>query len=187
MKIYYNGQRSKRMERDYEGKFTNFKRKCRSIFRGFVKLSIVAFAGYAVYVAGGIFQPRSIAVENIVEIDNLTPKIEELKGKLVADIQKCESAGHKENDGIIIFDSNNEASIGTLQFQRKTVQHYYKTLYGKTITPKEAVLIALDDEKAEQLAHDIIFKDIKGVSNWYNCANKTDAQGRIKIIKELQK
>ena len=175
----------KLVKRNPEGRFTSFKSKCKSIFRGFVKLSIVAFAGYMIYIAGGIFQPRAIATP--VLFDNLTPKIEELKSKVVADIQKCESKGFKESDGIIIFDSNNKASIGTMQFQKSTIIHYYKVLYGQTITPKEAILIALDDEKAEALAHDIIFKDSKGVSNWYNCANKINAKGRLETIKELAK
>lgn len=180
-----NGSRNKKLERQYDGTFTSFKRKVKMLFRGFVRLSIIAGIGYAIYIAGGIFQPRSIAVDNIIEVDNLTPKIAELKSNLVNAIQKCESKGHKESDGIIIFDSNNEASIGTMQFQRKTVVYYYKILYGKTITPKKAILIALDDEKAEQLAHDIIFKDSKGVNNWFNCANKIDAKGRLATIKEL--
>ena len=133
------------------------------------------------------FFPKTEYVKEQVLVDNLAPKIDELKSNLVEAIQKCESKGHKESDGIIIFDSNSEASIGTLQFQRKTVQYYYKHLYGKTITAKEAVLIALDDEKAEQLAHDIIFKDSKGVNNWYNCANSINAKGQLTVIKTLQK
>lgn len=48
MKIFYQGQRSKRMERDYEGRFTSFKRKIKSFFRGVVRLS---FASLVVYIA----------------------------------------------------------------------------------------------------------------------------------------
>lgn len=118
----------------------------------------------------------------------LESKIEKLKNKLVEDIRNCERSKYSENDGIIIFDSNEEASIGTLQFQRKTVIHYYKVLYQKNITPKEAILISLDDTKAKALAKDIIFNDSKGWRNWYNCGMKKEinAQAKVEIIKELE-
>lgn len=118
----------------------------------------------------------------------LEAKIDELKDKIVEDIRNCERSKYSENDGIIIFDSNEEASIGTFQFQRKTVIHYYKTLYQKTITPKEAILISLDEPKARSLVKDIIFKDSKGWRNWYNCGIKKEisAEQRVKIIKELE-
>lgn len=186
MKIGTYRWKNGNLKRDGEGRFTSFLSKCKKVFKFVVRWTAVAGVGYALILVG-IFYHRTTATEKIVEVDNLTPKVQELKNKVVADIQSCESRGHKESDGIIIFDSNAEASIGTMQFQRKTVIHYYKTLYGKTITPKEAILIALDDEKAEALAHDIIFKDSKGVNNWYNCANKINAKGRISTIKELAK
>ena len=66
-----------------------------------------------------------------------------------------------------------------------TIIHYYKTLYSKDITKKEAVLIALDNEKAEQLASDIIFETEKGYRNWLNCSNKHGLAERVKFIKGL--
>jgi hypothetical protein len=184
----YRPDKKGNYRRDGEGRFTKsgFERFWDGV-KFWTKFSAVALV--VTMLIGGTaraFFPKTEYVKEEVMVDNLTPKIAELKTKVVDDIQKCESKGYKENDGIIIFDSNSEASIGTMQFQRKTVIHYYKTLYGKTITPKEAILIALDDEKAEALAHDIIFKDSKGVGNWYNCSKKIDAQGRISTIKALQ-
>lgn len=185
MKILINGKRNKEAERDYEGKYTSFKRKIRKLFKNVMWAGVIASIGYGVFLAGGFFQPRAFAVP--VLHDNLTPKVEELKDKVVGDIRDCERASYTENDGLIVFDSNKVASIGTLQFQVKTVQYYYKKLYGTTITGKEALLIALDDQKAKSLAKDIIFKDSKGYANWYNCSKKINAQGRLEVIKELQK
>lgn len=176
MKITYNGKEV----RDSKGRFSSFSKKLKW-WTG------VALLLYGVYLAGGFFQPRAVAINNIVEIDNLTPKIEELKDSIVEDIRNCERSKYNENDGIIIFDSNNEASIGTFQYQRKTVQHYYNTLYKQKITPKEAILIALDEAKARQLTKDIIFKDSKGWKNWYNCGVKINAEGRLQTINELTK
>lgn len=185
MKIYVNGKRSNKLERDYEGKFTSFKRRVKNFFRMVMIGAGILTASFILIVLGGYVNPAIKYQTTIAEKDNLTPKVNDIKDKIISDIQSCESVGHKESDGIIIFDSNKEASIGTLQFQRKTVQHYYKTLYGQDITPKEAILIALDDDKAEALAKDIIFKDSKGWKNWFNCGTKTNTETKLKVINEL--
>jgi len=83
-------------------------------------------------------------------------------------LESCESAGFSEEDAPIIFDSNNKASIGVFQFQKATIIHYFKTLYKEDITPKEAVMIALDEKKSRQLAEDIVFSS--GLSDWKTCA-----------------
>jgi hypothetical protein len=120
-------------------------------------------------------------------VDNLGKKITEIKSEALDALSQCESRGHKEEDGIIIFDSNNEPSIGRYQFQRDTVIHYYKVLYNQTINRKEAVLIALDDDKARKLAYDIIFSsDSKGWRNWFNCGNKIDIAATLKLIAKLE-
>ena len=155
------------------------------LFWTIVILGIIA----GVFELGRYLYPAKVYTtqEIIKEVDNLSGKIEELKNSLVLDIQKCESKGYKETDGIIVFDSNNQASIGTFQYQRKTVMYYNKTLYNKVITPKEAILISLDDQKAKELTTDIIFKDSKGWRNWYNCGVKVGAEGRLATINQLQK
>lgn len=182
-KMYMNNKI--RVYRDYDGRYkgvTLFTKVLRVAFFSFV---LVAFTiGYFKY------NPivKTVEAEKIITQDNLTPKIEELKKDIVNTIQACESKGHSEEDGIIVFDSNKQMSIGTLQFQKKTVQYYYKSLYNKEISPKEAVIIALDDSKAEQLAYDIIFSsNAKGWSNWYNCSKKHAIESKIAIIRSLEK
>lgn len=134
-----------------------------------------------------------VNIEKQVLVDNLSVKINELKGSLVSDIQKCESAGYNEDYGLITFDGHKTnknveiPSIGTYQFKKATIIYYYDTLYQKDITGKEAVLIALDDNKAGQLASDIIFKTDNGLSNWLNCSNKINGKGRLEIIRQLEK
>ena len=155
---------------------------------------IMIVIGVGAYFIGGKFNPdiRYQAGEKVI-VDNLSQKVNELKGALVSDIQKCESAGYDESDGIITFDGNKNnkkieiPSIGTYQFKKSTIIYYYDTLYQKDITGKEAVLIALDDEKAGQLASDVIFKTSNGLSNWYNCSKKINAQSRLDIINSLLK
>ena len=166
--------------RDSQGRF----RKSRLIGTVIV-IGTLCFMGYAAMskaFAKTVYQ----TTEKIVEVDNLGPKVAELKNALLDNLEKCESSGFSESDAPIIFDTNNKASIGTFQFQKSTVIHYYKTLYGKTITPKEATLIALDSTKARELASEIIFTTEKGVSNWLNCANKLNLSSEIKFIKKLK-
>lgn len=126
-------------------------------------------------------------VDKVVTVDNLSEKIEQIKQEALDGISKCESAGHSEDEGIIIFDTNNRASIGQFQFQKATVIHYYKTLYNQDITPKDAVLIALDSTKARKLAYDVIFTTDKGLTNWINCSNKIGLRQTLDLIGKLEK
>lgn len=114
-------------------------------------------------------------------------KIEQLKNGVVDEILSCESAGHSEDNGIVVFDTNGKGSFGQLQFQKDTVIHYYKTLYNKTITGKEAVLIAMDTQKARDLAKDIMFETKnKAGKDWVNCERKFSSDKQIDLIKKMQ-
>ena len=116
---------------------------------------------------------------------NMEGKVEAMKEDILNRLMACESAGHSEDAGIIVFDSNKEPSVGQLQFQRDTVRHFYKVLYDQEITRKDAVMIALDTAKARQLASDIIWKVDGGVYEWANCARKTGIVPEITTIKKL--
>jgi hypothetical protein len=128
--------------------------------------------------------------EVITQVDTLTPKIKELKREVLDTLQSCESNGSNEEDGLIVYDSNKVASIGQFQFQKKTVIGYYKALYNKDITGKEAIIIALTTNDARQLAEDIIFSNLqndKGIDNWYNCNKKHSLSSKIAFINKLSK
>lgn len=133
--------------------------------------------------------------------DMFASKIDSLEKSVVEAVRACESIGLKESDGLVTFDptdeqfnsmtkttitDNGEMSYGTLQFKKKTVQYYYKTLYKKDITGKEAILIALDDQKSGQLAQDIMFKSSNLANDWKNCANRLSLTDQIKAIKKIK-
>lgn len=126
-------------------------------------------------------------VDRTVQTDTLSTKIEELKREVVTTLKNCESAGAKEADALIVFDTNSKASVGNFQYQVKTPIYYSKKLYNKTITPKEAVLLALDDEQAGELTKDIVFKTDAGLRNWINCTNKYNLASKVEFIKSLEK
>jgi len=129
---------------------------------------------------------KEVIIDKEVIVDNLAGKILEIKKEVIDSLRACESGGYSEEDGILIRDSKETISIGTFQFQKKTVIHYYKTLYGKDITGKEAVLIALDDTRSAELAEAIIFGTDGGFKNWLNCSNKIGIKYSVELIKKLQ-
>lgn len=163
-----------------------------------------------VYIVAVIYSHRYPTVITLppVTIDNTSTifaeKIDTLEKAVVENLRACESAGLKESDGLVTFDPTDadfasflasgkktivdkgQMSYGTLQFKKKTVIYYYKTLYSKVITPKEAVLIALDDAKAGELAQDIIFKSKNEANDWTNCANKLSLSAQVKAIKSIK-
>ncbi len=122
-----------------------------------------------------------------VVVDTLTAKINQLKGALLDDLRSCESGGAPESAGLIVFDSNKQASIGSYQFQIKTIQSYSSSLRGQDLTRKEAILLALDDEEARQLAKEIIFGTDKALENWHNCSIRKGLYNKLETIKLLEK
>jgi len=171
------------INRDNKGRFA----KTKAVVRKLIVYSFIAGLVWGAFQIGSNFYGKPVYAVKEVMSDSLGKKTEEIKQEALADIKKCESAGLNESDGIIIFDSNAKASIGTYQFQKLTVIHYYKELYNEDITPKEAVLIALDDEKAGKLAYDVIFKTKNGLKNWINCSNKIELRKTLELIEKLEK
>jgi hypothetical protein len=103
---------------------------------------------------------------------------------VIVRLSKCETNGRLEPDNVIIIDKNNEASIGALQFQLKTVVHYAKLIEGRSIDTKEALEIALDRERASRLAKKIIFER-DGISNWHICSQKLELPPEVKAIQKM--
>lgn len=198
-KLYYNGKRLKDI---YVGasKWQVFKYKMRMFFR---KVFIMTVALGIIYIAvqfGRAYYPV-IKYQSIIntaeaeQIDTLRNKVEALKWEVIDGIKAHESKGYDEDDGLITYDplqsnpsktkKKDIASIGSFQLKQTTIIYYYKKLYNEDITMKEAVLIALDDQKARQLAYDIVFK-ADGINNWLNYANKQTTKSKLSIIKELE-
>lgn len=119
--------------------------------------------------------------------EKFASKISLLKDEVIAELEKCESGGRKEEDGIVILDSNNKGSYGPLQFQRTTVIHYYKLMTGKDINGRDAIILALQGDKARELAKYVIFETKNGVAkDWVNCSNYHNLQYKVDTIKKLE-
>jgi len=192
----------KRLKDIYVGasKFEVFKFKAMRLFkRVMITLFVVAFGAGAVY-GGYQFGEKSnihlVMAQKEVDVTDVrfNRKIEDMKMKLVDDLMNCESPGYKDEDGLITYDpqkgntvASKIPSIGRLQFKVSTVVHYQKTLYNRSITPTDAIKLALDTEQSRVLAKDIMFKSNNLANDWLNCANKLNLNEKIKLIKVLEK
>jgi hypothetical protein len=189
-KVFFHGKQIY-PKRDGQGKFSSFKTKLgkflRTVTLVILTLGVLTSVGIGLYKMGGKNNPRIVTQE--IEIDNsplmYSQRVDTLKSAVVTKLAICESGNTKDSDGLIIFDTNKKASIGRYQFQVATVQHYYKILYQKTITSKEAIEIAIDADLAGSLAKDIMFKSKNKADDWYNCSVKLGLNKEIDIINKL--
>lgn len=174
MKIYYLGRR-------LDGRFDSFKAFVQRVTRVVFRFSVLGALLYGAWFFGTLNQ-TVIATTT----DSLPARVDALKEEMVERLAaECETVGRSGDDGVIIFDANNQASIGRWQWQKKSVIYYYEHLYGEKITPRQAVLIALDDGKAAQLTKDVLFNVEDGWQNWLNCGKKLGLPQEIAIIKKL--
>lgn len=160
---------------------------------GFTLIVCAVIYGYAVGVHTHLVSADSKPITIDTSRQMFAAQMDKMKFMIVEEVRGCEGQSYKESDGLVTFDpkigGKNDAtamSYGTLQFKKSTVIYYYKLLYGKVITSKEAVLIALDDERSGQLATDIMFKTKNMANDWATCAAKWDTNNKIKIIKRFE-
>lgn len=177
-----------------------------------VSACIALFVGmlYGAFKTGQATVQSSVTHANEV-IDNsdklFSQKIDALKNSIVDELMACEGATYNEDSGLVTFDPTDaqfakmlnsgekktivdkgEMSYGILQFKKSTVIYYVKMQTGKTITGKEALLIALDKDESSKLAKFVMFETkSKASGDWKNCARAKGLDGKIDLIKQLEK
>ena len=174
--------------------------------KGYSKIKLVlVFAGVILTIALGKMAYDTLAtaseladdfIKNPVVFKDCEPcnengalerKISELKKQLLEDLRACESGG---KTGVVVMDSNDYLSFGDFQWQRKSIQHYYKLFYNKDIDLREAGLLAFDahpEVKLDDFTSRVIFETDKGIDNWRNCDKKLNIKSRVNIINQLCK
>jgi len=169
-------------------KTKSFKRFAVKWLKRFITVLTLSVIAYVIAIVYSNYHPVIVTKEIIKDTSPamFAQKIDSLEKSVVEAVRKCESQGANESTGLIVFDSNKVASIGTLQFQVKTVVYYYKTLYSKVITGKEAIIIALDDKLSGQLAQDIMFSSKSLANDWLNCSNRLSLEAQILAIKKIK-
>jgi hypothetical protein len=130
---------------------------------------------------------RLASIAEASEVDRLDLKIRELKNAVLDDLAKCESGGRNEVDGIVVLDSNDKGSYGPYQWQRTSYMYYYEKQTGQQISGRDAIIHALQGDKARALAEYVIFETENGVSkDWVNCSHWHGLQERVDMIKMLE-
>ena len=92
------------------------------------------------------------AAEIIVTSESAST-VEEMKADVLDRLAKCENPNQKP----IVFDTNGIASVGQYRWQPHSFQYYWQKMTGEKLTEKDAVMYALDDVKARELAAFVIF------------------------------
>lgn len=131
--------------------------------------------------------------------------VTQLKQEVIARLQRDESGGEDSGGSLVYTNDPNSAHVetcrriggmrdidcdswGVMQFKIPTIIYYYEMLHGETLTEKEAVVLALNDERARQLATKIIFEVEGGVWNWSAAHNDADYYAyQIPFIRSLEK
>lgn len=125
-------------------------------------------------------------VETVTKTINERPgTIQEMKDAVLDDLAYCESRTSNHINWDDYGEGKNRASFGMYQFKVGTVQHYWKILEGEEITDADAVLLALDTERAREFAERIIFDIQGGIFNWENCSKQHNLVGKVELIKKL--
>lgn len=160
------------------------------LLRRFLHVMIVASIAIGLYSAGRYFHPLKVYAEKEVDVSDVKfqEKVELLKDEVVNTLAQCENKGYTANGVQLIWDTNDKASIGPLMFQIDTVIHYFKMKTGETLTKKDAIILALDEIKAKELAKYVLFEtpNMAG-KDWVNCNKMHKLDDRIRLIKEISK
>lgn len=155
-----------------------------------LKLGLTASVAMIVgaFIFGNFTGATTLNVKADVQ-DNFGSKIEQMKTEVV------EKIAHDENINKvpIVIDDNkagslpkkDKVSIGCMQFKIGTIQHYFTVLKKGSISDTDAVVLALDCEKAKALGKEIIFGTTGGIWNWSVATREMGA--KVDAIKELSK
>lgn len=155
-----------------------------------LKLSAVASIAMVI---GAFLYGNYIGVSTSItfagETQNISAKVDQMKNEVIGNIANLEN----ETNIPLVIDDNKKGtlprkdkiSIGCMQFKISTVQHYYNVLKKGEISDMDAVILALDCEKAKSLAREIVFETTGGLWNW-SVATK-EMGTRVEIIKSLEK
>lgn len=153
MKIYYQGKRSKSLERDYRGRFTTFKIKVKNFLRKVFQLSMFGLALYVAFLFGRYTTPTETIV-NVVKAESKIPPI-------MQKIAECESKNqHFDKNGQVLMRSNTNRSVDVGRYQINTVWFAKATEMGLDITLEK------DNEKMAMWIY-----ENRGTRDWYSSQN----------------
>ena len=118
----------------------------------------------------------------LTAVNERTRAIEDRKDEVIRQIAICESGGYGPSDRPIY--GGRGAYLGRLQFATRTVMAYVQKRDGIALNPKDAAALALDYDRAADLAKYMIF-DLEEPWHWPLCSKKVNAQAEIAALKQI--
>ena len=115
-------------------------------------------------------------------VDLRQKEIDERKDESIRQLAHCESGGSGPSDRPIY--GGRGAYLGRLQFATRTVMAYVQKRDGIALNPKDAAALALDYDRAADLAKYMIF-DLEEPWHWPLCSKKVNAQAEIAALKQI--
>jgi len=195
MKIFYNGKRL----RNKKGRF----KKNRFLLKSALIFTLFVTGMYALMYFEA--QPVQYTKANTQQTKKVDSKIIKMMKRDVVEMVRYAEVNRELKDGELFYTNDPHSSISAkcnkrggkrdiscdswsiMQFKLPTIQYYYKRLYNIELTEKEALMVALDDEKAMALAEDIIFKIKGGIWEWGgSLKNKAYFIKQIPLIRGLE-
>ncbi len=161
------GKRDKRLERDYEGKFTSFKRRVKNFFKICLLIVITIGIGTSIFAIGGLLNPRLQyeKVEAIKEVELEAPIMDKIADcetgqRLPNGKAKAHTAKHFSKSGQVVMTGNNNKSVDVGKYAINSIWFSKATELGYDLTNE-------DDNKS--MAY-WIYKN-RGTDDWSASAN----------------
>ena len=143
---------------------------------GLATASVIFFMGYAYHGDQVSAEVNYIAVPPMSTTSPATiqDKIELLKNNVLDEMNACENPHHlltwNDDNSEHTLPMKDKPSNGDMAYKISTVKREYKILYGKDLTDKDALELALEQDQARALAINA-WVNIKGSINEWSCAN----------------
>ena len=133
--------------------------------------------------------------------DRLDKAVQTMKREVVMSIRDKESRGFTPKSGEVFYTHDSTKSMrsecqrtggerdlscdsfGIMQMKISTIQLWWKQLGRGEITEKDALLLALDNDKSVQFAEDVIFGIKSSCFAWSTCG--TNEKEKIEVIRSL--
>lgn len=150
-------------------------------------IAVLAATIFGAYLYGTFDTSRTMTVTNTIQAVAITPlNVAKVKKDMIHDLAKLENYGGVPG----YFDDNSRGSLpkkdkisyGVMAFKISTVQRFAKECQNLTLTNEQAVILALDEQKAKDLAECAIFQH-GHIGEW--SAATPEMFTKVKIINSL--
>lgn len=182
------------MNRDKIGRFAEkFVTKVKKVLRRSALVCALGWIVFGSFQYGQFEKSRTLIAEAasipLTGFDIKGKTLEQLKDEVITKLSNDEN----ENPDAVPFkwDDNSKGTLpakdkpsyGCMQYKNSTVQRHYKAIYGESLTNLEAVLLALDCEKAKALAKEAIFGKLDAIGEW--SAASEHMKAKVEVIREM--